>query len=1218
MASGSGVPMPPVFTGQNYHLWSVKMKTSLQAHELWEVVDTGRDPTPLRGNPTLAQMKHHGEQVAKQYKALSYIQNSVSEAIFTRILTCETPKEAWDMIREEFQGSDKSRQQQLVTLRRQFEVIRMKEDETIKQYVDKIIGLVNQIKILGDNDFNNKRIVEKIINTLPEKYETKLSALEVQINVSEMSLQELVNSLYSLEQRRASRQQQTTEEAFPAKGKEKAQSSSKKKSDWKKNKNKKEAGTSNNDDDKKKHPLCKHCRRPYHAEKDCWFNPNATCSKCNQKGHVEKVCKNKPQQQQQAQLAGDTELHDEQMFVATCFAGNSSRNRNEWLVDSGCTHHMVHNRELFRNLDLSFNSRVRIGNGDYLEVKGKGDIVVSTPKGNKVITDVFYVPEIDVNLISVGQLLERGYKKSDVAGIFWKFKAWIENQVGNKIKVLRSDNGTECTSDRFEEFLREAGIEHQLTATYTPQQNGVSERKNRTVMEMARRLLFEKQLPKKFWAEAVNTAVYLQNRLLTKAVEGKTPYEALFGKKPSVSHLKVFGCICYVWIPEAKRSKLDEKVEVCIFVGYSNNVKGYRAFNPKAGKVVVSRDVTFNESALLNWERNEAEVPDAVQPSYEQQQTEADLFDDENIDDQPVRGTRPLDDIYQRCSVAVLEPTCYFEASKTSEWVAAMKEELRMIEKNQTWELVDRPQNKNVIGVKWVYRTKLNPDGTTNRLKARLVVKGYAQLYGVDYTETFAPVARLDTIRLLLAIAAQKQWKIHQLDVKSAFLNGYLQEEIFVEQPEGFQVKGNEDKVYLLKKALYGLKQAPRAWYDRINTHLFQIGFCRSPHEPTLYVKQDGSKILIVSLYVDNLLVCGSDSSMVCSFKNEMEKVSEMTDLGEINYFLGMEISQSQNGIFIGQHKFSKEIMKKFHMENCKAVSTPLMSRVCFHPCSGVFAWKSKKQETIAQSTAEAEYIAAAEAVNQAIWLKRLCEDVKQGVKEPVKILVDNQSAIAIAKNPVFHSRTKHFKIKFHYVREMEHEGEISLQYCSSEEQLADILTKPLPRVRYDEEIGPLSPLAVSLAAGFSGSVAAAASHSFDTAKSRSQCTVLPKFIAMERKLLKWKIPGKRFEKLAGIHPADRNLLFRAIWLRMARSGIASFMIVGSYYLTLRAVELTWTESSTCKEALDRGGNRGGYGFNLLGACAAGHLKFISNETRSLLTALHAAINNNITIQWAK
>jgi len=273
--------------------------------------------------------------------------------------------------------------------------------------------------------------------------------------------------------------------------------------------------------------------------------------------------------------------------------------------------------------------------------------------------------------------------------------------------------------------------------------------------------------------------------------------------------------------------------------------------------------------------------------------TEEQNIDDwQNVmtDDTPIRGTRLLSDVYQRCNIAVCEPADFEEAKMDQNWIAAMKEELFMIERNKTWELVDRPQNRKVIGVKWVYRTKLNADGSINKHKARLVVKGYAQIFGVDYSDTFAPVARLDTIRLLLAVAAQENWKVYQLDVKSAFLNGFLQEEIYVEQPEGYIKEGEEDKVCLLKKALYGLKQAPRAWYSRIDEHLQNLGFAKSFSKSTLYVKQNGAIILIISLYVDDLLVTGNNTSLVEKFKQEMMKVFEMTDLGLMTFFLGMEI----------------------------------------------------------------------------------------------------------------------------------------------------------------------------------------------------------------------------------------------------------------------------------------------------------------------------------------
>uniref|UniRef100_A0A151UDA6 Retrovirus-related Pol polyprotein from transposon TNT 1-94 n=1 Tax=Cajanus cajan TaxID=3821 RepID=A0A151UDA6_CAJCA len=385
-------------------------------------------------------------------------------------------------------------------------------------------------------------------------------------------------------------------------------------------------------------------------------------------------------------------------------------------------------------------------------------------------------------------------------------------------------------------------------------------------MEMARSMLKEKGLPNTFWGEAVYTAVYILNRCPTKVVQDKTPIEAWSGIKPSAKHLRVFGSICYIHVPEEKRHKLEDKTVRGIFLGYSTQSKGYRVYNLQTKKLIISRDVEVDENAAWNWndEKVEKNIPISIQQPEEestevpsephsppQQQTPS--------PESTPRRVRSLEDIYETCNLAILEPESFEATSKQQVWVKAMEEEIKMIEKNNIWDLVDYPKDKDIIGVKWVYKTKLNLDGTIQKHKARLVAKGYSQQPGVDYNETFAPIARLDTIRALIALAAEKGWNIFQLDVKSAFLNGVLQEEIYVEQPQGFISKGNEDKVLRLRKALYGLKQAPRAWYSRIDQYFTDHGFRRSKSEPTLYIKTQGQyDTLIVSLYVDDLIYTGN------------------------------------------------------------------------------------------------------------------------------------------------------------------------------------------------------------------------------------------------------------------------------------------------------------------------------------------------------------------------
>ena len=535
-------------------------------------------------------------------------------------------------------------------------------------------------------------------------------------------------------------------------------------------------------------------------------------------------------------------------------------------------------------------------------------------------------------------------QKSEACNAFKTFKAFVEKQSGCKIKALRTDRGQEylaCT-----DFFEQHGIQHQMTTRYTPQQNGVAERKNRTIMDMVRCMLKAKQMPREFWAEAVATAVYILNRCPTKSVRDKTPEEAWSGRKPSIRHLKVFGCVAYAHVPDQLRKKLDDKGEKCIFIGYSTNSKAYKLYNPETKKIIISRDVKFDEQGTWDWSTKSQKETKVIPESYEEEDRQADPAPDEPESSRRPQRRRQLparledyvvsndndpsdEEIINFALFADCEPVTFEEACGDQHWRKAMDEEIHAIEKNDTWELTDLPVDKKPIGVKWVYKTKFKPTGEIDRFKARLVAKGYKQKPGIDYFEVFAPVARLDTIRMLISLSAQNNWKIHQMDVKSAFLNGTLEEEVYVEQPAGYEIEGNEDKVYRLKKALYGLKQAPRAWYKKIDSYFLQHGFQRCPFEHTLYIKFiDPGDVLIVCLYVDDLIFTGNNSKMIAEFREAMIKCFEMTDLGLMSYFLGIEVVQQSDGIFISQKKYAVDILKKFKMENSKPVSTPVEEKL--------------------------------------------------------------------------------------------------------------------------------------------------------------------------------------------------------------------------------------------------------------------------------------------------
>ena len=777
----------------------------------------------------------------------------------------------------------------------------------------------------------------------------------------------------------------------------------------------------------------------------------------------------------------------------------------------------------------------------------------------------------------------------------------------------------------FNEFCKENGIRRQLTTAYTPQQNGVAERKNRTVMNLVRSMLAEKKIPKTFWPEALHWSIYVLNRSPTAAIPDMTPEEVWTGMRPSVEHFRVFGCIAHAHIPDARRTKLENKSRCCVLLGVSEESKGYRLYDPISKTIVVSRDVIFKEEKHWNWdisytehiemnldwkeddetsgdqtntngdEGNTTETSAEMQTEQSHEETNElntgitreelvmngrneGVTDSPNVDDDnEPRDTVNLhrrrqtsfpswmrdyvsgDELSEEetgLNMAMVpsdDPVTYEEAVVSKNWRNAMDTEMQSIQKNKTWSLIDLPEGAKKIGVKWIYKTKLNESGKVDKFKARLVAKGYAQQHGVDYTEVFAPVARLDTVRIICALAVQRNWVIYQLDVKSAFLHGELSEDVFVDQPKGYEEKGNEHKVYKLHKALYGLKQAPRAWFSRIEDYFTRQGFQKCISEHTLFIKQAGGrKILIVSVYVDDLIFTGDDEQMMLEFKESMMKEFDMTDLGKMRFFLGIEALQQRDGIYICQRKYATEVLKRFGMEDCKAVMSPMVpgykagqnedsnrvdetyykqmvgslmyitttrpdvmfaasfiSRFMAKPkeihlqaakrvlrylkgtvdygifykksgnqkliaftdsdyagdiddrrstsgyvfllSGGAISWSSKKQPIVTLSSTEAEFVAAAACACQAVWMRRILENLNHEQEGCTTLLCDNSSTIKLSRNPIMHGRSKHIDVRFHFLRDLTRDKVIELVHCNSQDQVADLLTKPIKQQTFEK-----------------------------------------------------------------------------------------------------------------------------------------------------------------------
>ena len=780
--------------------------------------------------------------------------------------------------------------------------------------------------------------------------------------------------------------------------------------------------------------------------------------------------------------------------------------------------------------------------------------------------------------------------KDEVLGIFLKWKKMIETQTGRRIKCLRTDNGGEYRSDPFMKACESEGIVRHFTVRHTPQQNGVAERMNRTLLDKVRCMLSNAGLGKEFWAEAVTYAGHLINRLPSGAIGGKTPLEKWSGEPAKdYDSLHVFGSTAYYHV---KESKLDPRAKKAIFVGIASGIKGYKLWCLESKKMIFSRDVTFDESTVLQKvTTTEAAQADGAPKQVEFERIvenpaddEAPMVDEEHDEvevpsqgpsqqhesiatDRPRRTIkRPAryDDMvaYALQIVADNVPTTYAEAiisSEAQKWKDAMNDEMQSLLKNHTWKLADLPEGKKAIGCKWVFAKKEGfPEKSDVRYKARLVAKGYAQKEGVDYNEVFSPVVKHTSIRVLLALVAQMDMELVQLDVKTAFLHGDLKEEIYMTQPEGFKVAGKEKMVCKLEKSLYGLKQSPRQWYKRFDKFMIRIKYTKGSYDQCVYFRklEDGSFIYLL-LYVDDMLIASKCSKEIENLKAQLNKEFEMKDLGEAKKILGMEICRDRKlrRLCLTQSQYLKKVLTQFGMnEKSKPVSTPLaphfkisasmspkdeaereyMTRVpyanivgslmyamvCTRPdiahavgivsrymhdpgkehwqavkwilryilntvdvgltfqqddqlivgyCDSDYAsdldkrrsttgyiftyanapvsWKSTLQSTVALSTTEAEYMAVTEAVKEAIWLQGLLGEL--GVQqEHVKVYCDSQSAIHLAKNQVYHARTKHIDVRYHFVREVLEEGGVEIQKIHTTENPADMLTKIVPAVK--------------------------------------------------------------------------------------------------------------------------------------------------------------------------
>lgn len=497
----------------------------------------------------------------------------------------------------------------------------------------------------------------------------------------------------------------------------------------------------------------------------------------------------------------------------------------------------------------------------------------------------------------------------------------------------------------------------------------------------------------------------------------------------------------------------------------------------------------------------------------------------------------------------ISEPKTYRTALKIPHWLKAMQEEIKALIQNRTWDLVPRPPTTNIVGSKWVFKTKLKEDGTIDRYKARLVARGFSQIPGLDFGETFSPVIKHTTIRMIFSVAVTLGWKMRQLDVKNAFLHGFLKEEVFMEQPPGFINEDLPNHVCKLNRSLYGLKQAPRAWFDRLSQCLLHLGFFCGKADSSLFILRKGQSIVLLLIYVDDIIVTGNDNNIISDLISTLSSEFSLKDLGSLHYFLGLEVKYLPNGLFVSQTKYIRDLLEHTKMMECTPINTPMalksiitsfdeqpidptqyrqlvgslqyltftrpdivhaVNKACQHfqaptkadlraikrilrylkgtmehgirffkqsslrltgfcdadwaGCTNTrrstsgyciflgancISWSSKRQPTVSRSSAEAEYRSLASSAAEITWLTFLLRDIGIQLREPPQLLCDNLSALHMTVNPVFHARSKHIELDYHFVREKVARGVLITRFLPSSLQVADIFTKALPKTSF-------------------------------------------------------------------------------------------------------------------------------------------------------------------------
>ncbi|UYV81752.1 hypothetical protein LAZ67_20002198 [Cordylochernes scorpioides] len=951
--------------GQNYRSWKYNIKMLLIEKGLWDVMFKDEDTQD-------AKLK------AQKDRALAVIALSINTEHKIHIIDCSSPQDAWKNLEQVFEPKSRSR---ILQLKKQFVNIKLQTGESMLDYLNRLKICTDHLKEAGA-EVDDQDIAYSMLSGLPDSFDTLVMSFG-NVEDSDFTSNKVRNTLLTEYERRSAR-----EGASSGLG---------------------EALNFSKDGTRKT------------SRKQ-----GVKCYRCSKIGHIAKDCRSSINRDYKADKSYSRKKDSfkspsENMLMAF----NAVSSEDEFILDNGATHHVCKNRQWFTSFQPTTCEPIQTASGN-LQIEGVGNIrmkmYLDTGTQDVTLNDVLFVPQARRNLLSVSQTEDKGKHikicnhkarvfnenrvicvarnlnglyivrddfsrrvtvyflkhKDQVIEYFDIFRARAERETGHKIKRLRTDNGLEYCNKNFKQKLESLGIKHELTNSYSPQQNGVSERLNRSLLDMARASMHNADLPQKFWAESVNCAAYIQNRSLCSALDNKVPEEIWLSRKVSVRHFKIFGALAYAHIPKQKRKKFDRRAKRCILVGYSTQSKGYRLWDNDSKQVFITKHARFDENKVgLNqlkddltegseaknsfvWLPQQGKVlpprdPD-LQQGYDSQlevPSTSEVKDIVGGSSENTLSLRSRENERKTLNLAnvelnlceVSEPQTFEEAvcsPKSDLWKNAMQEELNCLEERQTWVITNLPKNKKVIGNRWVFKIKGDSKGKVSKFKARLVAKGYSQTPDIDFNQTYAPVANFGIIRMLLVLTQNAGWVNRHLDINNAYLYGELHEELYMALPPGVKFQDSKDKVLRLLKPIYGLKQAAFCWNTTLSKFLEKVGFSKIPSCNCIFVLDDRA---IIAIYVDDLAIFVVDQNTLDEIEDKIIQEFQIKSLGPITFFLGVEINYGKESLSLNQRHyiqlyFKDIICSKFAKPDI-SFATSKLSQFCANP--GKKHWEAAK-----------------------------------------------------------------------------------------------------------------------------------------------------------------------------------------------------------------------------------------------------------------------------------